>query len=277
MSNMPSGLYGRLLSHTEFGSFKFTETQYAAGERLPRHSHQQDLFCLTIKGKYRENSARTSYLCSPLTLSFHPAGTEHSVEFGGAEVRSFNIEMYPEWIRSIREAQQIFQRPAYCSGGISSRLALRLFKEYRAMDSLSELMIEGLLLELIVHTLRSSNITTKRNPPAWLIRARDLLHDSFCQNLQLREIAKNVDIHPVHLATCFRQHYGSTIGEYLRKLRIDFACSQIRESDRPLTEIALSAGFCDQSHFSRSFKQLLGMPPSEYRLTFRKLNPEQET
>ena len=275
MSNNPSsGLYGRLLSRTEFGSFKFTETEYAAGEYLPRHSHQQDLFCLTIKGKYRENSERTSYVCSPLTLSFHPAGTEHSVEFGGAEVRSFNIEMSPEWIRSIREAQQIFQRPAYCSGGISSRLALRLFKEYKAMDSLSELMIEGLLLELIVHTLRSSTITTKPNPPAWLIRARDLLHDSFCQNLQLREIAKNVDIHPVHLATCFRQHYGSTIGEYLRKLRIDFACSQIRESDRPLTEIALSAGFCDQSHFSRSLKQLLGMSPSEYRLTFRKLKAE---
>ena len=264
-----SGSYGRLLSTTELGSFKFTETEYAADEYLPKHAHEEDFFCLTMKGRYKESSERSSYLCSPLTLAFHPAGTPHSVEFGGAKVQVFKIEMYPEWIGSIRESHRIVQRPVYCSGGVSSRLALRLFKEYRTMDSLSEFMIEGLLLEIFVYTLRSSRITTKRIPPTWLIKARDLLHDSFCQNLQLREIAKNVDIHPVHLATCFREHYGSTIGEYLRKLRIDFACSQIRDSDRPLTEIALSAGFCDQGHFSRSFKQHLGMSPSEYRLTFR--------
>lgn len=271
MSNrLPSsGSYGRLLRTTELGSFKFTETEYAADEYLPKHAHEEDFFCLTMKGRYKESSERSSYLCSPLTLAFHPAGMPHSVEFGGAPVQVFKIEMYPEWIGSIRESHRKVQRPVYCSGGMSSRLALRLFKEYRAMDSLSEFMIEGLLLEIFVYTLRSSRITTKRIPPPWLIKARDLLHDSFCQNLELREIARNVDIHPVHLATCFREHYGSTIGEYLRKLRIDFACSQIRESDRPLTEIALSAGFCDQGHFSRSFKQHLGMSPSEYRFTFR--------
>ena len=271
MSNTPSSSssYGRLLSTTELGSFKFTETEYAAGQLLPKHAHEEDFFCLTMKGRYKESSERSSYVCSPLTLAFHPAGTPHSVEFGGAQVQVFKIEMYPEWIGSIRESQRTVQRPVYCSGGMSSRIALRLFKEYRTMDSLSELMIEGLLLEIFVYTLRSSTIKAKRNPPAWLIKAHDLLHDSFSQNLQLKEIAKNVGIHPVHLATCFRQHYGSTIGEYLRKLRIDFACSQIRESDRPLTEIAMSAGFCDQGHFSRSFKQALGMSPSEYRFTFR--------
>ena len=273
-----SGFYGTLLSRLELGSFKFTETEYVAGENLPKHSHEQDFFTLTLKGKYQENSAHASHVCSPLTLAFNPAGAEHSIEFGGAPVRVFNIEMNPEWIGRIRELHKTFQHPAYCAGGMSSRLALRLFKEYKVMDSFAELIMEGLLLEIVVHTLRGSKVATNRKAPTWLAKARDLLHDSFCQNLTLKEVAENVSIHPVYLATCFRRHYGCSIGEYVRKLRIDFACAQIRESNRPLTEIGVSAGFCDQSHFSRSFKDLIGMSPSEYRLTFRtNLNLEQES
>lgn len=273
MSNMTaeSGFYGRLVSRLELGCFKFTETEYVAGENLPKHLHVQDFFTLTLKGTYQENSKHTSHVCSPLTLAFNPAGAEHTVDIGGAPVRVFNIEMNPEWISRIGESHRTFQRPAYSIGGMPSRLALRLFKEYKAMDLFAELIMEGLLLEIIVHTLRSSKLTTNRKAPAWLAKTRDLLHDSFCQNLTLKQIAENVGIHPVHLATCFRRHYGCTIGDYVRKLRIDFACAQIRNSNQPLTEIGVSAGFCDQSHFSRSFKNLIGMSPSEYRLTFRNI------
>ena len=272
MSNMAasSGFYGRLLSRLELGCLKFTETEYDPGENLPRHLHEHDFFTLTLKGTYQENSKHASHVCSPLTLAFNPAGAEHTVDIGGAAVRVFNIEMNPEWISRVRESRKTFHRPAYSMGGIPSRLALRLFKEYKAMDSFAELIMEGLLLEIVVHTLRSSKETTNRKAPTWLSKARDLLHDNFCQNLTLKQIAENVSIHPVHLATCFRRHYGCTIGEYVRKLRIDFACTQIRESNQPLTEIGVSAGFCDQSHFSRSFKDLMGMSPSEYRLIFKK-------
>jgi AraC family transcriptional regulator len=267
-----SGFYGRLLSRLELGCFKFTETEYAAGESLPKHSHGQDFFTLTLKGRYQENSRHAAHVCSPLTLAFNPAGVEHSVDIGGAPVRVFNVEMNREWISRICEWQRLFQRPAYCAGGMSSPLALRLFKEYKAMDSFAELIMEGLLLEIIVHTLRSSKVSNNRKAPTWLAKARDLLHDGFSQNLTLKQIAETVGIHPVHLATCFRQHYGCTIGEYVRKLRIDFACAQIRESNQPLTAIAMNAGFCDQSHFSRSFKGHVGMSPSEYRLTFARVN-----
>ncbi len=273
MSNMTaeSGFYGKLVSRLDLGCFKFTETEYGAGENLPKHLHEKDFFTLTLKGTYQENSKHASHVCSPLTLAFNPAGAEHTVDCGGAPVRVFNVEMSREWISRIGDSQRTFQRPAYSKGGMPSRLALRLFREYKTMDSFAGLLMEGLLLEIIVHTLRSSKGTTNRKAPAWLVKTRDLLHDSFCQNLTLKQIAENVGIHPVHLATCFRRHYGCTIGDYVRKLRIDFACAQIRESNQPLTEIGMSAGFCDQSHFSRSFKEIIGMSPSEYRLTFRNI------
>src|SRR5262245_35676700 len=75
--------------------------------------------------------------------------------------------------------------------------------------------------------------------------------------------------HPVHLAREFHKYYQCTIGEYLRKLRIDFACHEVISSDSTLAEIALDAGFFDQSHFSRTFKCHTGLTPTEFRETFR--------
>jgi AraC family transcriptional regulator len=78
-------------------------------------------------------------------------------------------------------------------------------------------------------------------------------------------IADLVGVHPVHLASTFRQHYRCTIGEYVRHLRIEFACRMISSSEASLADIALAAGFFDQSHFSKAFKQLTGMTPSQFR------------
>jgi AraC family transcriptional regulator len=79
------------------------------------------------------------------------------------------------------------------------------------------------------------------------------------------EIARAAGVHPVYLARTFREHHGMTIGEYVRKLRIEHACRLISTTGAPLSEIALAAGFCDQSHFSRTFKRVTGSSPAEYR------------
>ena len=268
--NFPRGFYGKLLSQTRFGGFKLSETGYSSRQQLPKHSHALSYLCMTVRGRYSETSQRTTQRCAPLTLAFHPAGAEHVVDFDAGEARLFNVEVEAQWMKRLRECRLGMDEPVYYFGGPPSWLAFRLYKEYKSMDTLSELMMEGLLLEIMVETSRGSTRETKRKVPAWLFQARDLLHDSFSQNLSLKQIAESVNVHPVHLAVRFRRYYGSTIGDYVRKLRIDFACSKLVETDQSLIEIAMASGFCDQSHFSRSFKQLVGVTPSEYRLAFRK-------
>jgi AraC-like DNA-binding protein len=49
-----------------------------------------------------------------------------------------------------------------------------------------------------------------------------------------------------------------TVGEYVRRLRIEFACQQISHTDTSLPDTAVAAGFYDQSQFSRAFKQVVG-------------------
>jgi AraC family transcriptional regulator len=55
----------------------------------------------------------------------------------------------------------------------------------------------------------------------------------------------------------------------MRKLRIEFACRRLTNTDAPLVEIALAAGFADQSHFSRAFKRETGRSPAEFRKSAR--------
>ena len=159
------GFSGKLLSQYEFRCFKLSETGYEGGTRLPIHSHEQSYFSMTMQGNYREGGERTSNLCSPLTLAFHPAGVKHFVDFDIGEARLFNIEMQADWIKRLRESQILLDQPAYYSGGRPTWLALRLYKEYKSMDTLSVLMIEALLLELIVETSRSAISAIRRKAP----------------------------------------------------------------------------------------------------------------
>ena len=94
-----------------------------------------------------------------------------------------------------------------------------------------------------------------------------MIVEHFCETLKLTEIAAEVGVHPVYLATAFRQKFGVTISEFVRKLRIEHACAELTKGELPLSAIALQAGFVDQSHFSKTFKQFTGMSPARFRAT----------
>lgn len=94
-------------------------------------------------------------------------------------------------------------------------------------------------------------------------------------HMTLQEIAKAVGIHPVHLAREFHRRFGRTIGEQIRFLRIEYA-SRILAYGRPLAEVALAAGFSDQSHLSKTFLSLVGSPPGQFRRDFILANPQQK-
>ena len=96
-----------------------------------------------------------------------------------------------------------------------------------------------------------------------------MIIEHFPEALQLTQIAGAVGVHPVYLATAFRENFGVTIGEFVRKLRIELACNELTKGDLPLATIALQAGFVDQSHFSKVFKSFLGTTPAKYRRSFR--------
>lgn len=69
------------------------------------------------------------------------------------------------------------------------------------------------------------------------------------------------------LARQFRWHYGCTVGTYVRRLRVQYAARQLAATRTPLSDVAIAAGFCDQSHLCRVFRQVTGTSPGEFRRT----------
>jgi AraC family transcriptional regulator len=143
-------------------------------------------------------------------------------------------------------------------------LTLRLYREFRRNDEVSPLIVEGLVLEILGEACRTASANEPGTPP-WLRKARDILRDRYREPPRPAELADDVGVHPLHLARVFRRKYGCTLGEYVRRLRVECACRELARPGRSLVEVALEAGFCDQSQFCRVFKQHVGLTPSQFR------------
>ena len=99
----------------------------------------------------------------------------------------------------------------------------------------------------------------------WLMNARDILHDRFSSHVCMREIAREIGRHHVHLSRAFAEAFDATMSAYLRQLRLARACELLLMSTHQLSHIAHSVGFADHAHFTRAFSFATGSTPSAYR------------
>lgn len=266
---MPSGHFcGIRLKSNLVSNFTLLESLYLPNQRQSTHSHERATLCLVLQGRFTETHERNSLACVPSTLLFYPAGEMHSESFQNLRSRCFVIEIKPTWLQGLDRFSDLVKQPADFRGGKASGLALRVYREFCALDEFSNLVIEGLLLELVAEISRGSRRIQGQASPR-IEMAKELLHAHFREPLALATIAEQVGLHPVYLAQAFRRAYNCTLGEYVRRLRIEFTCGELSNPDNRISEIAAAAGFFDQSHFTRTFKQLLGITPAEFRKTFR--------
>ncbi|HKV38787.1 MAG TPA: AraC family transcriptional regulator [Blastocatellia bacterium] len=266
----PGCFYGKMLKNVRGSRFMLSESVYRPGSSLPRHSHLYPYFCIVLKGRFIENCSNKTSERTPSTAIFHPVGEDHSERFGEQGARLFCFEIEPAWLEQLRECEVRLSRPATYNGGSLLWLFARLYAEFRNIDSVSPLAMEGLALEVFAQASRGCQAGPAIKPPQWLKQVHEMLHDRFNEQLAMDELARSAGVHPGHLARTFRQFYRCTVGDYLRKLRVEFASRQLVESDSSLACVGASAGFSDQPHFSRTFKSLTGMTPAEYRGSFRR-------
>lgn len=268
MTLQPQGdFHGQMLISREVAGFMLRETIHEPGLKVPKHFHQHAHVAFVLRGVFTEKCESKNLECKPLSVSYLAPGMTHSDDFRTG-AHSFLIEIAPQRLERVHELLTL-REPLFLHGGLSAWLAMRLYMEARKNDAASSLAVEGLALEILAELSRRQATVSQRKPPVWLERAREIIHAQFQESLTHEDIAKAICIHPVHLASLFRQHYGCTIGEYVRKLRIEFACREISASNVPLADIAQAAGFSDQSHFSKVFRQHTGMTPARFRANLR--------
>lgn len=103
-----------------------------------------------------------------------------------------------------------------------------------------------------------------REPNFKLERAAEFIRDHCTQMLKLEDICEAAQLSPSYLIRAFKQHFGMTPHAFLVNRRIQFAREQLRNG-KLIADVALQAGFADQAHFQRAFKQHLAATPGQYR------------
>lgn len=260
----------RTLRTASVAGFTLTEGIHPAGSSLPWHTHAGPTICFVLHGAFTEISAGETLDCRPAMLKVTPAQERHWNRFDRGDAHGLLIEADPARAEALRPHAAVLDRHVAFQGGLPAVIAHRIYEELQVMDGAAPLAIEGLLLELLAAATRQGQTNGGTlGQPGWVLRARDLLHADLAHRRTLADLAADVGVHPVTLARGFRRSFGCSVGEYVRRLRIERAASQLGGSDVPLAEIALAAGFSDQSHFSNLFRRETGMSPSAYRRAMR--------
>lgn len=260
--------HGESLKSCSVPGFIMSECRYPPHFETPLHTHVRALFCLAVEGAYTARYGPKTCTCEPSSLLFHAPNEMHSEHFQNSGGRFFIIEIEPWWLERVREQGAVIDFSSDLKGGSLAMFGMNLYQEFLAMDEVSPLIVEGLMLAIVGKASRHATTDASSHPPGWLEQARQLIHVRFTETLTLTEIAGAVGVSPSYLAQMFHKHYFNTVGGYIRQLRLEFACREMGASDAPLCQIALAAGFSDQSHFTRMFKRRMGISPSKYRESF---------
>jgi AraC family transcriptional regulator len=244
--------------------FVLSDTQHPQSLKVPPHYHELAYFTLLLQGGYWEEYGKRRVTYQPLSLVFHPPQEAQRGEVATSGARCFHLEIAPQWLDRLSEHGQVPRDAVVIPTGEIVWLASRLYREFQTGGVASPLVIEGMMLEMLGLIAREPEAGEQR-APKWLARAAARLHDEFAQPLTINDIAADLGVNPVRLSRAFRKFYGEPIGDYLRRIRVQFACRRLADPEANLTMVGIEAGFADQSHFTRVFKQITGLTPGEFR------------
>jgi AraC-like DNA-binding protein len=132
--------------------------------------------------------------------------------------------------------------------------------------------IEGWAIQVLARVgrgqrmARSSRQTRMSGLAAWqLRRAKEMLLADISGHLPLSELATACRLSVSHFLRAFRASTGTPPRRWLIAQRVNNAQKLLAQSEVPLSEIAYTCGFADQSHFSRVFARISGTTPSVWR------------
>ena len=260
---------GTPLERLDAGTFAITRSSYGPSQRIGSHTHDFASATVVLRGSLTERIASTRYELSRDRCLFRPADVIHENTYGSRGAECLIIAAEPSWVASDRVARAVFGATAIAPGAVALLVARRIRRELRMGDDAAAVAIEGLALELVASASRELNRARPRSTPKWLEVVRERLHDEHARPIRLQALARDAGVHPVYLARAFRQQFGCAPGEYLRQRRIDHACTELAETDRSISTIALDAGFASPSHFATAFRASLGVSPGDYRTAAR--------
>jgi AraC-like DNA-binding protein len=98
-----------------------------------------------------------------------------------------------------------------------------------------------------------------------MLRVRDAIDRAYAHPLDIHGLSQVASVSEAHFIRTFKATFGETPHRYLQRRRVERAMFLLRESERRVTDVCLDVGFGSLGTFSRTFRDILGVTPTEYR------------
>jgi AraC family transcriptional regulator len=221
--------------------------------RIPEHAHDWPVLSIFVLGRYSNTTELGETLITGPSAILYGAGAAHSNIVGPAGFEQIEIEFDPAWLGGSLIPE----------GSVCRWVGGRLAAEAR---TLARLCMQELEEEHLREVLRRLMRETSRDPlqiPRWVEETSARLCED--TNLRVADLAGEMRLHPSWFGTAYKRATGEGPMETAARFRLERAAWLLRETDQSPASIAAEAGFCDQSHMSRTFRRVLGRLPSEIR------------
>jgi AraC family transcriptional regulator len=260
--------FGETRVQLRSGDFTVSAVTHPHARTVPLHAHAHAFFSMLIAGRYREWLGQGMWDARPLAMVLRPAQVEHQDEIGPDGALFLCVDIAPSYWNSLADAGGSLQRRAFDERPMSC-VALRLLRELCEKRAGWRGVAESLVSELVGEYVADSRHVQRREP-RWLQRALERLHQDPA-NESLGSVAADLDLHPVHVSRMFKRHFGITVSQYLRELRLQRAARALLESRESLAAVADDHGYADQSHLAREFSRATSWSPAKLRCECERL------
>ncbi|SHL79124.1 transcriptional regulator, AraC family [Chitinophaga jiangningensis] len=256
---LEAGTYvGHRVRQQLFDGIIASENFYETGTISDWHFHKNPHFSHILNGGSREMRANGPEQQLPgASLYYYPGIAHQNIDYQSG-TRIFNLEFTPAFFSTynmdIPQESWMFNRNSQWN----SHLLVSIMAEYYLGNNITA--VHQLCLNLLSNATAADEIN-----PAWTKQIKEAMYDNWNHPLSLSDLAAQVALHPVTISRYFPRYFGCTLGEYLRKIKIEKALAMIRLKKQSLTEIAYDCGFADQAHFIKTCKRLTGITPKQYQ------------
>ncbi|MBS1716522.1 MAG: helix-turn-helix transcriptional regulator [Armatimonadetes bacterium] len=236
-----------------YGHFTRQATAYTE-----MHSHEEAFLALVTEGQCQERLEKGEAQLLPNNcFALYGPEASHARIPGPQGYSVFGIALPHHLTQKInlkpKQVRKLLQpgvRPA------------RFQQEFKCPDAYSELALTAMVYELLADAGRAEPRDSKA--PSWLLRVRERIEDDRTLP-RLSDLAYEAGMEESYLSRCFRLHFGQSIGEYSRQVRIDQVRKDLMQTELPLGALAAQYGFTDETHLCKIFKKAFGVAPGQYR------------
>jgi len=255
----------------EYDGMEMLHARYI-NHRFPLHFHEEYVVSVVERGYHQFWYHGKRHTMSQGDIVLINPGEVHGCydDEKGWQYRCFypSVSMMQELAEEISDEN--WQAPEFVNLIVNdARLANRLLTLHQAMEHSKTRLVKDTLLReamgLLIrkHAVNQSGDSQSLSDNRAIANATDYLQAHYADDVSLDDIAGEVGLSPYHLSRVFKQQTGLPPHKYLIQVRVHRA-KDLLNAGMPIADVALEVGFADQSHLTKWFKRVVGVPPGQF-------------